>query len=196
MRVRVRAVCVYCASSVRAPARFVDAARRLGTALADAGLTTVYGGGAVGLMGALADAALAGGGRVVGVRPEFISQLEEPHPGVDEMIYTQTMHERKQIFLERSDAFVALPGAIGTLDEVVEMITWRRLGLHNHPICVLNADGFFDPLAELFRRMVEYGLVASEFRGLAAFVPDVPAVMDHLRTFVPSPPAPILWPGS
>ena len=187
-------VCVFCASSPRAPERFVEAAREMGSALAGAGLTTLYGGGAVGVMGALADAALAAGGRVVGVRPDFISELEDPHQGVQEMIITRTMHERKQIFLERADAFVALPGAIGTLDELIETVTWRRLGLHNHPICVLNVDGFFDPLRDQLRRMVELDLVAEEFLTLIAFVPDAAGVMGHLQSHTPAPAAPVLWP--
>jgi uncharacterized protein (TIGR00730 family) len=190
----LKTVCVYCASSERTPERYLDSARYLGAALADGGLTTLYGGGAVGMMGALADAALAAGGRVVGVRPEFISELERPHPGASEMIFTDTMHQRKQIFLERADAFVALPGAIGTLDELIETITWRRLGLHNRAICALNVHGFFDPLKQQFGRMVTEGLVAEEFLTLTAFLPDAAAVMDHLRSYTPAPAAPVMWP--
>jgi uncharacterized protein (TIGR00730 family) len=186
-------VCVYSASSPRAPEAFLAAASALGSALGEAGLTTLYGGGAVGLMGALADAALAAGGRVVGARPDFISELESAHPDVHEMIITRTMHERKQVFLERSDAFVALPGAIGTLDELIETVTWRRLGLHNRPICALDVDGFFDPLRSQFERMVELELVADEFLELTAFLPDAAGVMEYLRSYSPLPAAPIMW---
>ncbi len=189
----MKTVCVFCASSPRIQSGHLEAARQLGQALATGGFTTLYGGGAVGLMGAVADGARQANGHVVGVRPRFISDLESAHPGVEEMIFTENMHQRKQLMFDRSDAFVALPGAIGTLDELVEVITWRRLGLHNRPICVLNMDGFFDPLRAMFARMVEEDLVAREFLDLVGYVADAKEIINYLREFKPSVAAPILW---
>ena len=184
---------VYCASSDRVGRAYLEAATDLGRTLAQAGLTVLCGGGALGLMRALADAALAAGGRVVGVRPRFISELEPPHPGATEMIWTQTMHERKQVVCDRADAFVALPGAIGTLDELIETITWKRLGLHSKPICILNVDGFFDPLLQQFERLVEQDLVARRFLSLFECSPDVAGVMACLRNHAPTVAGPVTW---
>lgn len=184
---------VYCASSDRVGQAYLAAATDLGRTLAEAGLTILYGGGAVGLMGALADAALAAGGRVVGVRPRFMSELESPHPGATDMVWTQTMHQRKQWLCDRADAFVALPGAIGTLDELIETITWRRLGLHSKPICILNVDGFFDPLLQQFERLVEQDLVARRFLALFSCSPDVTGVMAYLQNHAPAAAGPVMW---
>jgi uncharacterized protein (TIGR00730 family) len=186
-------VCVYCASSPRTKAAFTNVAGELGAALAAAGLTLLYGGGAVGMMGALADAALASGGRVVGVRPEFISRFESAHAGVAEMIFVETMHQRKAILLERGDAFVALPGAIGTIDELVETITWKRLGLHDKPICVVNPDGFFDPLLNQFRRLVDEQLIAEEFLSIFAETHDAAGTMAYLQSYAPETATPVMW---
>lgn len=190
----IREVCVYCASSEFTPERYLRCARELGAAIAEAGATTLYGGGSVGMMGALADAALEAGGALVGVRPSFISELETPHPGASEMIHTETMHQRKQIFVDRADAFIALPGAIGTLDELIETITWRRLGLHNRAIVAVDVDGFFQPLRRQFERMVTDRLVAAPFMNLAAFVPDASSAMEYVRNYTAEPARPLLWP--
>jgi len=187
-------VCVYCASSPRTNERYLEAASQLGTELARASLTVYYGGGAVGMMGALADAALAAGGKVVGVRPAFISGIEDDHRGVTEMIVTKTLHERKSILMERGHAFVALPGAIGTLDELVETITLKRLGIHSRPICILNLDGLFDPLLQQFQRMVEDQLVPPALLFLFECTADVPGVMRCLGNHhAVTEPAPLLW---
>jgi len=192
----VRTVCVYCASSPGAPDRYLSLAAMLGEAIARRGWTLLYGGGAAGLMGALADAALAAGGEVVGVRPAFISRIEAPHSRVADMCFTETMHERKAIFFERADAFVALPGAIGTLDELVETITWKRLGLLAQPICIVNADGFFDPLVAQLERFVDASLVARPFLDLFQVAPDIPETMALLARHRPRAAAPILWDGA
>lgn len=184
---------VYCASSPHVPPQYLQAASQLGTALARAGVTIYYGGGAAGLMGALADAALAAGAQVIGVRPKFISGIENDHRGVSEMIVTQTMHERKQVFHDRCEAFVALPGAIGTLDELIETIAWKRLGLHSRPICILNVDGFFDPLLQQLRRLVDQELVAERFLSLFAWATDVTGVMDYIGNHAPSAATPVMW---
>jgi len=192
--VKLENVCVYCASSPRTNGRYLQAASQLGAELARSGLTVYYGGGAVGMMGALADAALAAGGKVIGVRPAFITGIEDDHRGVTEMIVTRTLHERKSILIERGHAFVALPGAIGTLDELVETITLKRLGIHSRPICILNLDGLFDPLLKQFQRMVEDQLVPPALLSLFECAADVPGVMRCLGNHhAATEPAPLLW---
>jgi uncharacterized protein (TIGR00730 family) len=148
----IRSVCAYCASSSRGPESHKAAARLFGRLLAENGIRLVFGGGRVGLMGVLADAALAAGGEVVGVIPSFLRDLELAHDGCDEMIVTDSMHSRKQKMAELSDGFAILPGGLGTLDEAFEMITWRQIRLHDKPIVVVNVDGYWEPL----RRLVDH----------------------------------------
>jgi uncharacterized protein (TIGR00730 family) len=149
----LQSVCVYCASSRQADGSYHEGARRVGAALAGAGLTLVYGGGAVGSMGALADGALAAGGRVIGVLPRFMHELEWGHPRVDLRLVAD-MHERKRTMLELSQAVVALPGGCGTWEELLEALAWKRLGLWNGPIVILNQGGFYDPLITLLERAI------------------------------------------
>lgn len=146
----IRSVCVYCASSSRGPESHKSAARQFGRLLAENGVRLVFGGGRVGLMGVIADAALAAGGEVVGVIPAFLRDLELAHDGCDEMIVTESMHSRKQKMAELSDAFAILPGGLGTLDEAFEMITWRQLKLHDKPIVMVDIDDYWRPLQLLF----------------------------------------------
>jgi uncharacterized protein (TIGR00730 family) len=161
-----RNLCVYCGSQAGRDPRFRQAAEDLGTELGRRGLTLVYGGGRVGLMGIAADAALAAGGRVVGVIPGFLQTAELAHTGLTEQVVVDSMHERKRIMFERSDAFLALPGGFGTLDEMLEMITWRQLGRHDRPLIFLNVAGFFDPLIAHFERAIDAGFVRPELRAL------------------------------
>ncbi len=156
-------VCVYCASSNDADPAWLDAAARLGRALAAAELRLIYGGGGVGLMGACAGAAHAAGGRVLGVMPSFLISREHIMPDV-ETVVVETMHERKIRMFEEADAFAVLPGAIGTLEEAIELISWRRLGLHAKPIVFYNPDGFWAPLFELFDHFIAVRLVPMGFR--------------------------------
>jgi len=149
----IRNICVYCGSSTGTDPRFVKDAAALGSLMAGAGIGLVYGGGSVGLMGALSSAAIAKGGMVTGVIPEFLSGRERPLSDAQELIVTHDMHERKRIMFERSDAFVALPGGIGTLEELVEQLTWAQLGRHRKPILALNTGGFWDPLCALLDHM-------------------------------------------
>jgi uncharacterized protein (TIGR00730 family) len=149
----IRAVCVYCGSSTGADPAFVAAARGLGKILADSDVRLVYGGGSVGMMGALAKSVLAHGGQVTGVIPEFLVDKEHMLAGAQEVIVTRDMHERKRLMFERADAFVALPGGIGTLEELVEQLTWAQLGRHRKPILMANIGGFWDPLLELIEHM-------------------------------------------
>lgn len=150
----LRSVCVYCASSSRGPESHKAAARQLGRLLAESNIRLIFGGGHVGLMGVIADAALAAGGEVTGVIPGFLSDLELAHDGCDEMIVTDSMHSRKQKMAELSDGFVILPGGLGTLDEAFEIITWRQLGLHDKPIVLVDLDGYWQPLRALMDQIV------------------------------------------
>ena len=152
-------VCVFCGSSSGHPGSYAHAARTLGAQLAANGLTLVYGGGNVGLMGILADACLAAGGEVIGVIPEHLVSRELAHHGISKLIRVDSMHERKQRMADLSDSFLALPGGIGTMDEFFEIFTWLQLGLHHKPIGILNVEGFFDPLLQLLERMTDAGFL-------------------------------------
>jgi uncharacterized protein (TIGR00730 family) len=154
-----RRLCVFCSSSNRLPEAFRMDARSLGMRMARAGIDLVYGGGSVGLMGVLADAVLAGGGKVTGVIPDFLSTRELAHAGLTRMVVTRSMHERKQEMSRLADAFAVLPGGFGTLDEFFEILTWKQLGLHSRPIVVANTGGWFDPLMEYCRRAAASGAV-------------------------------------
>ncbi|PZA12635.1 TIGR00730 family Rossman fold protein [Rhodopseudomonas palustris] len=149
----IKTVCVYCGSGPGSNPRFLEAATAFGKELADNGIGLVYGGGAVGLMGAVANAVLDHGGAVTGIIPGFLSTKEIALGRVSELIVTEDMHERKRLMFERSDAFVALPGGIGTLEELVEQMTWQQLGRHTKPILIADIDGFWQPLLELLSHM-------------------------------------------
>jgi uncharacterized protein (TIGR00730 family) len=155
----IRTVCVYCGSSAGIDPAFVQAARDLGQILAENRVRLVYGGGTVGLMGALANAVLDHGGEVTGVIPEFLITREKKSSRVQEIIVTRDMHERKRVMFERADAFVALPGGIGTLEETIEQMTWAQLGRHNKPILLANIKKFFDPLCALLDHMTELAFI-------------------------------------
>jgi uncharacterized protein (TIGR00730 family) len=149
----IKTVCVYCGSGPGTNPQFVEAAQAFGKALAESGVGLVYGGGSVGLMGAVASATLENGGRVTGIIPGFLVKREHAMTDAQEMIVTHDMHERKRLMFERSDAFVALPGGIGTLEELVEQLTWQQLGRHSKPILLANIDGFWEPLMDLLAHM-------------------------------------------
>jgi uncharacterized protein (TIGR00730 family) len=149
----IKSICVYCASGPGNRPVFVEAARRFGRILAKNAMRLVYGGGSIGLMGALAEAVLDGGGTVVGVIPEFLVDREHMLLRAQERIITRDMHERKRVMFEHADAFVALPGGIGTLEELVEQLTWAQLGRHKKPILALNIESFWDPLRALIDDM-------------------------------------------
>lgn len=155
-------ICVYCGSRHGRQPAYTAAARALGTAIGERGWQLVYGGGRVGLMGEVADATIAAGGRVVGVIPESLKQREVEHQGLDELHVVPTMHLRKQMMAERSDAFVALPGGIGTLEELYEVWTWRQLGYHRKPIGLLNTAGYYDHLLSFMRLSVDEGFLSAE----------------------------------
>jgi uncharacterized protein (TIGR00730 family) len=150
---KVEAVCVYCGSGKGVDPAYAIAARKLGKALADNGIRLIYGGGSLGLMGEVARAALGAGGKVTGIIPEFLGSREHMLKDVDELIVVENIHIRKQLMFDRADAFVALPGGIGTLEELVEQLTWSQLGRHEKPIVVANIDGFWNPFLNLLDHM-------------------------------------------
>ena len=150
---KIKTVCVYCGSGPGTNPRFVEAATALGKALAKNGVGLVYGGGSIGLMGAVATSVIDHGGTVTGIIPDFLTARENALARVQELIVTADMHERKRLMFERSDAFVALPGGIGTLEELVEQLTWQQLGRHTKPILLTNIDGFWEPLLVLLAHM-------------------------------------------
>ena len=150
---KIRTVCVYCGSGPGNNPRFVEAAIAFGKSLADSGIRLVYGGGSIGLMGAVATSVLDHGGTVTGIIPSFLTARENALTRVQEMIVTPDMHERKRLMFEHSDAFVALPGGVGTLEELVEQMTWQQLGRHTKPVLLANIDGFWEPLFGLIQHM-------------------------------------------
>jgi len=170
-------LCVYCGSSGAVDRRYREAARELGERLASAEIELVFGGGRIGLMGVLADAVLAGGGRVVGVIPERLRDAELAHQGASELVITASMHDRKRVMAERADAFAVLPGGIGTLDEMFEMLTWRQLGLHDKPIFLVDVAGYWLPLRALLDHIEAQRFAASLVPRLVRVVPDVAALM-------------------
>jgi uncharacterized protein (TIGR00730 family) len=172
-----RAVAVFCGSNAGVRQRYLDTAREAGRELAARGVEVVYGGATIGLMGALADACLAAGGRVIGVIPRLLVDLELAHTGVTELHVVETMAERKALMASLAQGFLVLPGAYGTLDEAFEMVTWRQLGLHGGPLVFANIDGYFDGLAAFLDRAADDGLLSRRNRELVAFAPGVePAI--------------------
>jgi uncharacterized protein (TIGR00730 family) len=156
---RLKSVCVFCGSAPGRDPRFAQAARETGTLLAQRGLALVYGGGHVGMMGALADAALAAGGQVTGVIPEHLMRPEVAHLGLSELVVVDSMHQRKRLMADRADCFLVLPGGYGTLDETFEMVTWLQLGLQRKPLALVNVGGYFEPLLRWLQHAVDCGFV-------------------------------------
>jgi len=176
----MRRVCVFCGSSPGRDPAHAEAARALGTLAARRGLGLVYGGGQIGLMGVLADAALAGGGEVVGVIPEKLKELELGHTGLTRLEVVPTMHVRKARMVELSDAFVALPGGYGTLDELFEVLSWAQLQYHTKPVGLLDAAGFFEPLLSLLDHQVAAGFLSPRHRALLLVERSPAALLDRL----------------
>jgi uncharacterized protein (TIGR00730 family) len=164
---------VFCGSRFGADPAARDVAVRTGELLAREGITLVYGGGGVGLMGLVANATLEAGGRVVGIIPRFLLKREAGHPALSETVVVETMHERKLQMFERSDAFVVLPGGIGTLEELFEVLSWRTLGLHTKPIVIVDGGGYWQPLAALLRSVVEGGFAERSHLDHVAFIRDL-----------------------
>jgi uncharacterized protein (TIGR00730 family) len=159
----IRNICVYCGSAQGTDPIYEASARKLGHTMAKAGVGLVYGGGATGLMGAIASSVLANGGRVTGIIPDFLVNREHLLPGIQECFIVKDMHERKRLMFERADAFVALPGGIGTLEELAEQLTWVQLERHTKPVVIADIDGFWQPLLQLFAHMRERRFIQSSF---------------------------------
>ena len=177
---RPRSVAVFCGAQRGHDPTFAAAARALGRGLAGAGIRLVYGGGRIGLMGEMADAALAAGGEVVGVIPDFLTRQEVAHQGLSDLVVTDSMHSRKQHMFMAADAFVSLPGGLGTLDETVEIITWRQLRLHDKPILLCDVAGSAKPLLAVIEAAVAAGFAAPGARRLFEVVDGVPALLARL----------------
>lgn len=180
---KLGSICVFCGSSEGNDSHIIADARELGTKLAGAGITLVYGAAHIGIMGVVAEAALADKGHVVGVIPEFLKKKEVVHLGLPELITTQNMHQRKLKMHEMSDGFIALPGGMGTLEELFEMLTWLQLGLHAKPIGLLNSAGFFDPLLEQLELMVKKGFLKYDNYALLLVDDTIDGLLNKMQDF-------------
>ena len=183
-----RRICVFCGSSPGLQAQFGVAAERLGEALAAAGIGLVYGGASVGLMGRLADRVLAAGGEVIGVIPRALVDMEVAHAGLADLRVVGSMHERKALMADLADGFIALPGGLGTLDELFEILTWAQLGLHHKPIGLLDVAGYFAPLLAFLDGAVAARFVAPPHRAMLHVADDPTALLDAFRAYQPPPP--------
>ena len=184
----IQNVCVFCGSGSGLNPAFADAARGLGQHLAEAGVGLVYGGGSLGLMGEVARSVLKHKGHVTGIIPSFLSEKERMLRDVNELIVTEDMHQRKRLMFERSDAFVALPGGIGTLEELVEQLTWAQLGRHNKPIVVANIDRFWDPLCALLDQMRDETFIRAGLQVRFSIVDSAAAILPAIAAAMPEQP--------
>lgn len=178
-----RRLCVYCGSNRGASPEFTDAAMALGKELAVQGIGLVYGGGHVGLMGVVADAVLAGGGEVIGVIPTALKEKELGHSSLTEMHVVDSMHERKQLMADLSDGFIAMPGGIGTLEELFETFTWLQLGIHDKPVALLNVGGFYDALTGFVRQLTRDGFLKPEHESCLLAGSNAAELIEQMRAF-------------
>ena len=182
----IQSICVFCGSSLGHDTRYGKTAAALGRLIAAGGMELVYGGGKIGLMGVIADAALEAGGRVTGVIPKDLKRAELAHQDLHELLIVNSMHERKMAMFERADAFVALPGGPGTLDETMEIITWRQLGLHGKPVVIVDDGGYWQPLIALLDHGINQGFARERLRGLFMVVDQAEDVLPALARHGPS----------
>ena len=181
----MKAVCVYCGSSNGARPVYAEAAKAFGRALVEADMSLVYGGGRVGLMGLIADEVLANGGRAVGVIPELLLKKEVGHTDLTELHVVPDMHERKKKMADLSDAFVAMPGGVGTFEELFEVYTWAQLGYHQKPVALLDVDGYYDPLLSMLQHTVEEGFMRRAYLDMLQVAADPAAMIDKLKRYIP-----------
>ena len=181
----MKRLAVYCGSATPADAVYIDSARAVGRELASRGIGVVYGGGKLGLMGAVADAALEAGGEVIGVIPEALVSAEVAHRGCTELRVVATMHERKQAFTDLSDGFVTLPGGTGTMDELWEAMSWAQLGYHALPVGLLNVAGFYDPLIDFVARMGDVGFLRPQHRRILIVADALGDLLDRMAAYQP-----------
>ena len=181
----MKRLAVYCGSATPADPVYVEAARAVGHALATRGIGVVYGGGRLGLMGAVADAALAANGEVIGIIPQALVDAEVAHRGCTELHVVSGMHERKARFTDLSDGFVTLPGGVGTMDELWEAISWAQLGYHAKPVGLLNVAGFYDGLIAFNRTMIDVGFIRAQHAGIMIADSDLDSLLDRMATYEP-----------
>jgi uncharacterized protein (TIGR00730 family) len=181
----IHSLAIFCGSRVGIDPIYAESGRILGTGLARLGIRMVYGGGRIGIMGVVADATLAAGGTVLGVIPRFLTEMEVAHQGATEMIVTDSMHVRKARLYEESDAFLVMPGGLGTFDEAFEIITWKQLGLHSKPILICNVAGWADPLVQLIDHVIAHGFADPKCRGFFEVLDSPEAVLSRLLTLAP-----------
>ena len=182
----LQSLCVYCGSSPGARPSYIEAARSFGQQIAAEGIQLVYGGGNVGIMGAIADSVMAAGGQVIGVIPEHLATKELAHEGLTELHRVNSMHERKLKMADLSDAFIALPGGVGTLEEIFEVFTWTQLGLHSKPCAFLNVDGYYDNLSKFLEHMTAEQFIKKEHLTALLFSNDATDLLRQLRDYQPS----------
>jgi uncharacterized protein (TIGR00730 family) len=187
----LQSVCVFCGSSTGSDPAYTEAARSLGTTLAEAGIRLVFGGGHVGLMGEISNAALAAGGDVIGVIPKFLVERELAHEGLSDLRIVGSMHERKALMSDLSEAFIALPGGTGTLEEFFEVLTWAQLGEHHKPCGLLNVAEYYDPLLTVFDRMVEAGFLSESNRALLLVESEAGRLLQRFDFY--EPPKTVKW---
>lgn len=181
----MKRIAVYCGSASPADSSYIEVARETGRELAHRGIGVVYGGGRLGLMGALADAALDAGGEVIGVIPEALVGAEVAHRGCTELRVVSGMHERKRLFTDLSDGFLTLPGGVGTMDELWEAISWSQLGYHSSPVGVLNVRGFYDHLLAFNRHMIDVGFIRPQHAGIMLVDGSLPDLLDRMQRYEP-----------
>jgi uncharacterized protein (TIGR00730 family) len=186
-KIAIRSSCVYCGSSSRVLPGYKENAATLGRRLAEDGIDVVYGGGRVGLMGIVADSALAAGGKVFGIIPSHIQAMEVEHHGLTELHVVDSMHTRKRMMADRSDSFIILPGGFGTLDEAFEIITWKKLHMHDKPIILFDDNGFWQPLVKLMDSIIHEGFAHERDRELYTVVGSLDAVFDILKKPITAP---------
>lgn len=184
----MKRVAVYCGSATPADPVYIESARNVGRSLAERGIGVVYGGGKLGLMGAVADSALAAGGEVIGVIPQALVSAEVAHRGLTELHVVETMHERKKLFTDLADGFVNLPGGTGTMDELWEALSWAQLGYHADPIGLLNIAGYYDKLVEFWGHMGRVGFLRPQHQGLLLVDSDLDALLAKMASFEPTVP--------